>query len=444
MEIEDTRGYQEREQSTSPISRFLHKETDFGVNTGTFKGLDAFEPGQETVDFLKRSRVLVIGAGGLGCEILKCLIYDGFEHIDIIDMDTIDLTNLNRQFLFREEDIGKPKATTAVNFFKNKFSSEDHGFNPFKDVVLNSHNKKIQDMPHDFYMDFSVVISGLDNIEARRWINSKLFQIAEDTNFELVIPIIDGGTEGLKGQCRVIIPGVTSCFECTLGLFTQEKNTFPMCTITNKPRLPEHCIEFCLIKVNESNSNFAEQEKIQKVYENAKERAKEFGIEGVTWDLTNSVLRNIVPAIASTNSCIAAACVTEAFKYCTYSGQILNNYFLLLGNCGINTTSYSLDKSEGCPVCNRTQISMTMVSNAAFSEFVENLKRRFSLEDGSFILRSKEKVFYQMNIPQLKVTTKSILNVQLQKLFDDSILLYLTSVVLPQDAIEIVLKLEAV
>jgi len=94
---------------------------------------------------------------------------------------------------------------------------------------------------------------------------------------------------------------------------------FPICTIANTPRLPEHCIEWASVlewpRVHGNKKmDTDDPEHIGWLYRIASARAREFNIEGVTWSLTQGVVKNIIPAIASTNAIIAGKCFITATK----------------------------------------------------------------------------------------------------------------------------------
>ncbi|KAG0177805.1 E1 ubiquitin-activating protein uba2 [Apophysomyces sp. BC1021] len=171
----------------------------------------------------RESRVLLVGAGGIGCELLKNLVLSGFKSIEVIDLDTIDISNLNRQFLFQKQHVKKAKAHVAKESAL-KFN---------QDVNISSQQANIKDTQFSvqWFKQFTLVFNALDNLDARRHVN----QMCLAAN----VPLIESGTTGYLGQAYVIKKDITECFDC------QPKptpTTFPVCTIRSTPSAPIHCI----------------------------------------------------------------------------------------------------------------------------------------------------------------------------------------------------------
>uniref|UniRef100_A0A0W0FLC3 NEDD8-activating enzyme E1 catalytic subunit n=1 Tax=Moniliophthora roreri TaxID=221103 RepID=A0A0W0FLC3_MONRR len=338
-------------------------------------------------------------------------------------MDTIDISNLNRQFLFRPKDVGKPKATVAAEFIMKRVPG----------VKVTPYFGKIQDKDDDYYLQFNLVICGLDSVEARRWINATLVNLVDPENPESLKPLIDGGTEGFKGQAR--------------------PTAFPICTIANTPRLPEHCIEWasvlewprvfggkrhlCFRRMLLNSLNVDKKmdtddpEHISWLYNTAAARAKEFNIEGVTWSLTQGVVKNIIPAIASTNAIIAASCCNEAFKIATSSAAYLNNYFMLIGTEGVYSYTFEHEKRDDCPVCGGEALDMSVPPETTVEQLIEMLTENQGIQIKKPSLSTPTVQLYLQAPPQLEQATRPNLEKQLSEFVSDGGEVTVTASTLP-------------
>jgi adenylyltransferase/sulfurtransferase len=149
---------------------------------------------------LRSAKVLVIGAGALGNEILKNLALLGVSNIVVVDLDLIDATNLSRSILYRAEDVGRPKAEVAAEAVRNILPGAQ---------VHDITGDVVHGLGLGLFGWADLVLAGLDNREARLWINRACWKMNK--------PWIDGAIEGINGVARVFLPGNPPCYECTLG-----------------------------------------------------------------------------------------------------------------------------------------------------------------------------------------------------------------------------------
>lgn len=189
--------------------------------------------GSEFQQKLASTRYFLVGAGAIGCEMLKNWSMMGVASspegkIIVTDMDIIEKSNLNRQFLFRPWDVQKPKSTTAANAVLQ--------MNP--EINIEAQNSRVGPETESFYTDeffesLHGVANALDNLDARRYMDRRCVYYRK--------PLLESGTLGTKGNVQVVIPFLTESYSSSQD---PPEKSIPICTLKNFPNAIEHTLQW--------------------------------------------------------------------------------------------------------------------------------------------------------------------------------------------------------
>jgi adenylyltransferase/sulfurtransferase len=170
--------------------------------------------GQEGQEKLKQARVFIAGAGGLGSPAATYLTAAGVGVIRIVDHDRVELSNLNRQVLHWQEDIGKRKGDSAAQ--KLKKLNREVKVEAIEEMITEANISQL-------VSGFDLIVDAMDNMPTRYLLN----KVALEKN----IPFFHGAVYGFEGRAMTIIPGKTACLRCVYrGVIPEEK--FPVIGVT--------------------------------------------------------------------------------------------------------------------------------------------------------------------------------------------------------------------
>lgn len=203
--------------------------------------------GKEFQSKLANLKYFLVGAGAIGCEHLKNFAMmglgtgpDGF--VIVTDMDTIERSNLNRQFLFRSRDVGKFKSESAAQAVKQ--------MNP--EIKIVAHQNRVgPDVENiyddDFFERLDGVANALDNIDARAYMDRRCVFYRK--------PLLESGTLGTKGNVQVVIPFLTESYSSS---HDPPEKSYPSCTVKNFPNQIEHTLQWAREEFDNLFKNNAE------------------------------------------------------------------------------------------------------------------------------------------------------------------------------------------
>ena len=168
------------------------------------------------------------------------------------------------------------------------------------------------------------------------------------------------------------------------------------------------------------------------LFDVAAKRASKFNIEGVTYMKTMGVVKNIIPAVASTNAVVSAMCVNEVFKLMSLSSQTLNTYHMYMGSTGIYSHTFCYGKKNDCPVCSSCVRTVTCSTTKTLGELVSDLcEEPLKLKAPS--LATADATLYLRKPKSLEAATRPNLDKPLSSLVANNAEITVTDPVFPGD-----------
>jgi ubiquitin-activating enzyme E1 len=228
----------------TPIYQFLHLNSssvlpDEAPKDASVQPADRYQPirvmfGEAFLSKLKDLKMFMVGCGALGCEYIKNFALTGTccgpnGQLIVTDNDRIEVSNLNRQFLFREDNIGQQKSVAAGN--RARMMNKDLKIDARQDFVGETTEHLFDD---EFWARLDVVTNALDNMAARLYVDDKCVL------FEKIL--VEAGTMGTSGNVDIIVPHKTTTY--AEGGAADDTGGIPMCTLRNFPYIYDHCIEW--------------------------------------------------------------------------------------------------------------------------------------------------------------------------------------------------------
>ena len=352
---------------------------------------------------LMDSEVIIVGVGAIGCELAKNLTLMGVGKIVLVDNDVIELSNLNRQMLFTDSDIGRPKAEVAAEKLKT--------MNPW--VKVESYYRDVRGFDLKFFEDSNVLVSCLDNWPTRRWLNSLAVELNK--------PFVDTAMDGMYANLQIVIPGKTACLECHGEELIPKEVQLAECTL--RRRKPED-----LLKDLKSEGIDLSLETVKKLFDYGIKTI--FDIKYSQADILEKLdddLRNVVmdlqeklkpkmPALQSIASTIAGIASTEIIKilHGESLGEILNG---LLVYDGFNSkfTIVELERREDCFVCGDYVMEKGVEFKVRLEDTIMELKKRIAERFGfpdPELLYKKWKLSDEKKVSELGIKSGDVIYVE--------------------------------